>query len=589
MTHLQKLRIQSILRWVSLDFIESCLSPSRTRVWVSGSFHNVQSLRFYSRKTYALSKDSSDSEETLTGNRKIAARISRFAKAEAQSALLEYLHCTRSMQFLDAEHMSRNAPIFLNKLLRRVENETEIRCAIARFLNFHPINEFEPFFESMGLKPAEYSPLLPRDLMFLNDDVMLLENYHVLCNFGVDRMSMGKIYKEATEVFRYDFGVLELKLQAFKEIGLAWTAITKLISLSPHLLIGSNHRDCCKVLEKMKSIGIEYDRIESHIMEGNVYNWSRILELLCLLSNIGFSEEQLEKFICHHLALVFESSGSTTLSLIVLVLKFGITRTEICSMFMQFPPVQVRKFVCNLRQSYHFLVDIDMEVKEIGKIVCSHPVLLGSVSLKKANTLLECLNAGKKRVCNTIKENPEILKGWGLGSKVKPLPSLDEDAKSRMLKTKFLLGLGFAENSNEMKRAQKVFRGKGGELQERFDCFVKAGLTREVVSMMVKLAPQVLNQSKDLIETKIDYLVNVLGYPLSSLVAYPGYISYTIERIKLRLLMYNWLRDHRLAKPDMALSTILATAEAVFVKDYVNRHPKGPRVWEKLKKQVYPQ
>ena len=40
-------------------------------------------------------------------------------------------------------------------------------------------------------------PLLPCNLMFLCDDELLLENYHVLCNNGIARNKIGKIYKEA--------------------------------------------------------------------------------------------------------------------------------------------------------------------------------------------------------------------------------------------------------------------------------------------------------------------------------------------------------------------------------------------------------
>ncbi len=81
--------------------------------------------------------------------------------------------------------------------MKRVENEGGIGRSIIHLLRYHPINEFEPFFEGMGLKPTEYVPLLPRNLMFLSDDELLLENYHVLCNNGIARNKIGKIYKEA--------------------------------------------------------------------------------------------------------------------------------------------------------------------------------------------------------------------------------------------------------------------------------------------------------------------------------------------------------------------------------------------------------
>ncbi|KAJ0965069.1 hypothetical protein J5N97_026207 [Dioscorea zingiberensis] len=102
------------------------------------------------------------------------------ALVEGQAAFLDYLHGTRGLQFTDAENISKNSPIFLGRLLKKVENEEEIGRALMRYFRYHPINEFEPFFESLGLKPSEYNPFLPRELMFLADDVTLLSRTTML-------------------------------------------------------------------------------------------------------------------------------------------------------------------------------------------------------------------------------------------------------------------------------------------------------------------------------------------------------------------------------------------------------------------------
>ncbi|KAA8518252.1 hypothetical protein F0562_015865 [Nyssa sinensis] len=566
---------------------ENNLRSSKTILWATGSHHIAQYPRFYRRKRAVHSENGQNLDGTSTTDDKNVGRLPRAARQEAQAALLEYLHSTRSLQFMDAENISRNSPHFLDNLLKKVENETNVGHSIARFLRYHPINEFEPFFESMGLRPSEYSPLLPRNLMFLNDDEMLLENYHVLCNYGIARNKIGKIYKEATEVFRYDYGVLQSKLRAFEEMGLKQLTVIKVVSSSPYLLIGDVNKEFHKVLEKLCSVGIDHGWIEGHLLEGNSYNWSQMLELLCLLSEMGCSKEQLGGLICQHPELLLEGSGNAAFSLIGFLLKFGSTSNDISSMLVQFPQVQVRKFVYNLRKCYNFLTEIDMEVQGIGRIVRSYPILLGSCSLKKVNSLLANLNTGKRRLCEIIMENPQVLKYWVLGSRVKRLPDSGEELRSRMMRTKFLLDLGFVENSNEMNKALKIFRGRGGELQERFNCFINAGLNQKDVSEMIKAAPQVLNQSKDVINMKIDFLVNGLGYPLSSLVSFPAYISYTIQRVKLRCSMYNWLKDQGTVEPKRALSTILACSDKIFMRQYVKHHPKGPEVWQKLKKQIY--
>ncbi|KAL6997005.1 hypothetical protein U1Q18_007128 [Sarracenia purpurea var. burkii] len=61
----------------------------------------VQSLGFYRRKRSAPDSNYGN----LTKDGEIAAQLSHSARQEAQAALLEYLHSTRSLQFTDAEFM----------------------------------------------------------------------------------------------------------------------------------------------------------------------------------------------------------------------------------------------------------------------------------------------------------------------------------------------------------------------------------------------------------------------------------------------------------------------------------------------------
>ncbi|KAE9455925.1 hypothetical protein C3L33_12171, partial [Rhododendron williamsianum] len=408
---------QSVLKWVSLGFPESNVRSSRTSFWPTG-YHIVHCLRSYGRKKLSPPEKG---PEFGGCERENAAQLSPAAWKEAQAALQEYLHSTRSLQFVEAEYISRNSPCFLEKLLKKVKNEAEIGRSVTS---------------------------------------------------------------------------LNSKLRALEEIGLSQSTVIKFVSSSPSLLIGDRSRELPIVLTGQH----------------------------------GCSEEKLQKIFFQHPGLLFEDSGKTAISLIGFLLKFGSTKKEIYSVLNKFPRVKVGNFVSNLRKCYNFLVEIEIEVQDIGRIVHSHPLLLGSCCLKKLDILLADLNTEKEQLCDAVMEDPRVLKGWVIGSRVKQVSNIGvkqvsnlgaEELRSRMMKMKFLMDLGFVENSNEMTKALKVFRGKREELQERFDCFVKAGLDRKDVSEMIKVAPQVLNQSEEVIKRKMDFLVNGLGYPVSSLVAFP--------------------------------------------------------------------
>ncbi|KAJ0027423.1 hypothetical protein Pint_36559 [Pistacia integerrima] len=577
---------------VCLMFLQSRKIPMGrffTPFWPSGSVYIAQNSGLYGRKRGAenanienkvrISPASSDSN--------YVSKLSSAAWKAAQAALLEYLHLTRNLQFLDAENMSKNSPYFVERLLKWVEEELDLKEIISRFLRYHPINEFEPFFESIGLKPSEYSPFLPRNLMFLSDDDLLLENYYVLCTYGVERKNIGKIYKEARDIFRYDFGVLSLKLQAYEKLGLGQSIIGKVIVYSPYILIGDVNMEFVKVLETLKSIGVKISLIEEHSMDQNSYDWSKMLRLLSFFSEMGLCEEQLGKLIQRHPGLLLEGSGDGALTLIGLLLKFGSTLDEVRLTLLQSPQIPVGRFFTNLKKCFMFFFEIDMEMDEIGKIFRSHSMLLGTCTLKRTSSIFQMLNAGKKRLCKYVQENPNNLKILVRGSKIEKLPRSKERERSLMVKAKLLEDVGLIQNPNETERAVKHFRGTGEELQERFDCIVNAGLDREDVSEMIRVSPQIINQKRKDIEAKVDFLVHDLGYPISSLLPFPSYLNYTMQKIKLRLSMYNWLTEQGKAEPMLALRTLMECSDNTFMKRYVNQHPEGPQVWQDLKNEIY--
>jgi hypothetical protein len=517
---------------------------------------------------------------------------------EAQSALLEYLHSTRSLQFLDADNMCKNSPFFLQNLVEKsLKNENTINAkrSISRYLRYHPINEFEPFFESLGLKPSEYAHLLPRGLIFLNDDPLLMENYHTLCNYGVPRSKMGKIFKLAPQVLSFENGVLSLKLKAYEKLGVSPSILMNAVAVSPCLLVGDVNFEFVKVVEILKNIAakggdgdVDSGWIQWHFLDEASCKWGLMLELLCLLSDAVSGEEQLAEIIRRSPCVIFEESGGKTLSMIGFLTKFGLSLNQIAPVFLEFPQIRMVKFFANLRMCFQLLTEIEMEPAEIGKIFQSHTLFIGSSTLKTTKSLLGCLNVGKKRLCRIVQDNPLVMKNWVLGKRVKPLVSLREaeEEKSKAGKMEFLLRLGYVENTKQMNRAFKMYRGKGAELQERFDFIVKAGLTRDQVRRMIRVSPQILNQNTDTVKMKIEYLVKQ-GYSISDLVSFPSYLSYKSQRVKLRLSMYKWLIDHGATEPGLALSTLVACTDRLFLQSYVTKHPSGFQVWEDLQKEIH--
>ncbi|PIA53394.1 hypothetical protein AQUCO_00900163v1 [Aquilegia coerulea] len=504
----------------------------------------------------------------------VVARIPRAARTEAEEVLFDYLHCTRCMQFFDAEYISKNSPTFVDNLLTKIKDEQDVTRSLTRYLRYNPINEFEPFFESLGLTVTEIPQYLPRNLMYLSDDELLLQNYNVLSSYGFPRSKIGTMYKEEKGIFVYKEGILASKLRAYEDLGLTIPTVVKLLSCCPSLLVSNVDGDFVKLLKKLKNLGIQSSWLAGKLSDGSVYNWNRILDMLCFLEKMGCNKKDIGKLFNTNPAFFIEDSRKKFYILVSLLLKVGLKMDDILNLFLQHPQVIAGKFAMNLWQAVQFLSEIGIENEEIARIVRTHTQILGSSSLKKPATVLS--NIKQDKLCELVREDP--LNFITLALKA----SVGREKGGHL--TTFLSSLGYPENSEEMVKAMKRFRGRGDELQERFDCLLNAGLDFHVASNMIKDSPSVLNQSKDVIEMKIQYLVNHLGFPIKSLERFPTFLCYSMEKIKLRFSMYIWIREKGIAKSTISLSSILAVSDARFIKYFVNVHPEGPAEWERLKK-----
>ncbi|KAM7270076.1 hypothetical protein ACFE04_029290 [Oxalis oulophora] len=585
MTHLYKVRTTSVLKWVSSNLIKNHIKSIKVQSLLVEPKNPIgQNPRFYATKTKIKVEKSELFYETSNPSSKSVAKILPRIRKQAEAALMEYLHHTRSLQVMDAEHISKNSPMFLQQLVRKVQvkNDDDIRKSLTRYLRYHPINEYEPFFESLGLQPAEYADLISHDRMFLSDDPVALENFHVLFNYGIARDTIGMIYKSTRDVFKYKFGILHSDLQALEKLGFRQDTVSNLIASCPRLLIGDMKVEFIEVVERLKSIGFELSWIEKLLLEHGSLNCSLVSKVLNSFEKMGFSHRDIYKLISRHPGLL--SDASSTVSVICLLCSTGIKLDEMQSTFLQFPEIEVEIFLSNFRKSLTFLNEIEMDPDDIANIIRVHPVLLGSLTIRKTKSLICLLHVGKNRLREYIQKNPEEMKKWVKGSKVEPIPG--EIEKNRILKTKFLLGLGFEEGSNEMEKACEVFKGKGGELPERFDCIVKAGLDREDAAKIIKANPYILSLRKEVIETRLDFLVNDLGLPLSTFLTFPSVVCFTTKRVKLRWSMCTWLKDTGAVGPWVTLSTVVTGSDKQFIDRFVKKHPKGLKMWQKLNKEI---
>lgn len=506
---------------------------------------------------------------------------------KAQNTLVEYFQFTSGLEYIVSQRLSKKSPLFLSKLLLKVgKDEDGIEKALSRFLRYHPPNEYELFFESIGLNPLEFSSLLPRDSMFLKDDPKMLYNYRVLCNYGIVSKNIGKIYKDAIEVFRYEKGILASKLQAYENLKLSKTTVIKIVASSPRLLIGDISKDFVNFLEVLTQLGIEQDWLEGVLYESNTYHWGKMPVLIHSCLQIGLTTQEVGILIRMYPSILLDGSGKIVTSLIVFLLKVLGTKVEIISLLKESPQINFMYFIHNLRLALRMLTYIEMEPLVVQKLMRSHLYFFGLNRVKKPSSIISELSIGKRRLCRIIEDDPNQLKNFVRGRKLKRLPNIVDVEKTNLMKREFLLGLGFAADSKDMKKILNQCRGKADDFQERFNYLIKRGLDASEVSHIIIRFPSILNQTTDTLDQKINFLVTNWGAPLNLLASFPQYLAFTIQRIKVRFLMYTWLKDRKKVG-NIRMATVLTSSDVVFRQRYINRHPEGPKMWEEFMNLCY--
>lgn len=542
---------------------------------------------------------------SLSSSSSVNPRFNGLFRVEVEEALMDYFHCTRSLNYLDARHISKNSPHFVKFLFKNLEtripsNQHGNVCSeVKKFLRYNPINEFNPFLESSGLSPLEIQRLLSTSsralCFFLSDDAGLLENYHVLCNYGIPRFKIGKIYKEAHEVFKMEQGVLKSKLEGFEnEIGLEVSTVIKLVSSCPNILLLSSteNEQFVQTVVALKEFGFQQKWIRSNLSTKYKYRWDMMLPLLeFFLHQMDCQEDDLRTMIKKNPWFLFDQPGKIPYMAMPIFLKIGLNRYEILELLLNFPQIVSRQSILKILLKWVEFLNPEETATLLASQPCSSLVYLLS---KKPEYLLATIdNIDAQKLRSMMLHDPTELSELLLSEKntqksMVVLPLLYR--KESINKMDFLVKIGFSENFNEMEAAQAQFQGSGSRLEARFNVLLEAGLGFEVCSKIVKECPKILNQTTKNLRTKIDYMVNIGGYPLDTVINFPMYFCYDIESIRNRLKMFRWIKENGAVKPHHAAASfhsIIAGSTKSFLKNYVNDIPNGLQVWKKLQESSF--
>ncbi|XP_013604483.1 PREDICTED: uncharacterized protein LOC106311756 [Brassica oleracea var. oleracea] len=521
---------------------------------------------------------------TAAKRRRVPSIYKSLAIGEAQKAVTDYLHTTRSLSYSHAEHIATNASSSIRNLILNLDfSVATFPKSIRRHLRYHPINEFEFFFESIGIDLGEVGEYLPEKKFFFSEDPRVLEAACALSGFGFPWNKLGRLYREERSVFLRSGDEIGSVLGRLSGVGFSTVAVAGVCLAFPSVLCGGVEIGCLFV--KVKRLFEEFG--SEDVVEENVESWYAFGRKVRVFYDLGFESEEMWELMGRNRSLFMECSEEALVNKTDYFCRFGIGKEEAALLILRNPDVMsfdLEKPVISVKGVLkHFGLSED----EVDALSLKHPHVFGRNKMKNLPLVVRAL-AIHERIFDKLKNGTyQLLSSYSL---MKPDEDIDreyqrglEEIQNLRCKTHsfqkldFLHQIGFAENGLTMKTLQHV-HGTAVEIQERFQILLDSGIDFSKACMLIRSSPKSLNQKPHSIQEKIRFLCEEMGDSLEYLEVYPAYLCFDLEnRISPRFRFHKWLVEKGLSEKNYSIASIVATSEKAFIARLYGIHPAIPK------------
>ncbi|KAL7203866.1 hypothetical protein ACSBR2_017008 [Camellia fascicularis] len=519
---------------------------------------------------------------------KIPSRYRPKAIHLAQKALTDYLHTTRSLPFIYAEHISKNALFSLSDVASKVHfSPSTFFKSFQRFLRYHPINEFEFFYESIGINYHEINGFLPPNKFFLSEDSRVLNAAFAFSGFGFPWNRLGELYREEISIFSKNPGELSRKLHGFKDYGFGSVTVIGICLVFPYVLNGETElgNEISALFDDLGKLFVDFDLL--NCVEGNVDAWIEVCRKIKLFYDLGCEKGKMGELMGKRKSIFLEYPEEVLINKVEFFCRLSVNKSDVGLLILERPEILDFDLEDQMISVLGLLKHFGMNTKELKSISEKYPYVLGRHKMVNLPHVMRALDlqewffnkmrSGKHHLlCTYVIGNEDLDKDYK--------GSLDIIQSSRtsihtLQKLNFLHGIGFGENNLTTKILANL-HGTSSELQERFDCLLRNGIQFSKLCKMVTLSPKILNQNTEIIEQKMKFLCQGIGYSLEYLDPFPAYLCYDLEkRIKPRCRFHMWLIEKGLCAKKYSLSSMIATSEKNFIARVFGIHPAAPKQW----------
>ncbi|WCJ22986.1 Mitochondrial transcription termination factor family protein [Euphorbia peplus] len=520
----------------------------------------------------------------------IPAKYRPRAIKEAQQTLAEYLHTTRSIPPIHADHISKNAVFSLNNLVSGLKlSVTNVSSSLQRYLRYNPLNELEFFYESIGIDYDQVKGFLPKDKFFISEDLGLFESASVLASFGFPWNQLGRLYIEERSIFYMESDELNAMLLKIKGFGFCSTAVIGICLAFPFVLRGELGGKV-DVLNDLKRVFFDFD-LESCVEE-NVDAWHEICAKIRVFYDFGFESGKLGDIIGESKGVFLEYSAELLVEKIEYFSRFGVTKLDAALLLLRNPEILDYDLETPVISVEGLLKHFGFSGGELENVARKYPYVMGRNRMANLPQVMKAMDL-QSWFFDKIKDGDhKLLANYAMKDPDEDLDKkyLAELEKIRvsptphhtMSKVDFVHKIGFGENASTAKIIVYL-HGNGNELMERFTCLLQLGVAFSDLCFMSSVKPKILNHNTEILERKVKFLREEMQSSLQELVNFPGFLCFNLEkRVRPRYRFCMWLTGKGLttrSKRKYSIGSLVATCEKNFVARIYGIHPAAVKHW----------
>ncbi|KAG6500892.1 hypothetical protein ZIOFF_040753 [Zingiber officinale] len=513
---------------------------------------------------------------------------------EAQCLLTDYLHSARAISFSHADSIVSYAPFSLSALVSKIPfppntPANEFKRFLRRFFSYRPVNEYEFFFESIGLSPSSSSLAAKLGILYSEDPRIFSVNF--LCN------DLGFSFSFICTLFLLLILSKQLYLAEIEKASFERSRFSRmkfiLDLLAPSFLLcyADPGGEIDRLFQYLNKVFLNFDLSDS-VPENNLQIFLRVCRNIRVFYDLDSRKGTMGELLCKNLRNIFlELDDALIAQKLKFFIKLGMEASDAGHFILKHADLFNIDFDNPTIVMPEYLKCIGLDEDEVKLLCRKYPYVMGKNKLGNLPATMKAMNLHKRFLGKILNGNHHyLLSGFVLaGSHDTALDSGFHQGLERLKcakrgqfldkKVEFLLSIGFGENKLTL-RSIAALKGPNDQLQERFDCLLELGIEYSVLCGMVNAKPLILNQCKDTFHEKVNFLCKDAGYSLEYLEKFPAFLCFGLEnRTKPRFKMLEWLKELGLLKKLLAPSTFLTHSERRFMTFLYSVHPAAPKQW----------